>query len=98
MIGCIWCGRPAAPGDRWCRAAGHCIRARREAMRHDAAVDWFRARLVQTLIRDSWTCDEMTLRSTDIPDRDGLRRLEGWAVPVVAEVECMTQSEPLTSE
>lgn len=62
-------------------------------MRHDAAVDWFRARLVQTLIRESWNIDEMTLRSTEIPDRDGLRRLEGWAVPLVADPQFSRQSD-----
>lgn len=86
---CRWCGQPAASGVDYCD--GHCQRAANQAREHDAAVDWFRARLVQFIIRSAWDDTETILRATEIPDRAGLRRLEAWAVPVVPEPEFSPQ-------
>jgi hypothetical protein len=80
MQACLNCGETIIAGREYCN--GHCAAAHRASQQRDRETDWFRCRLRQHLIAESWPASERLRRLR--PDwrspRASIQVLPSWAI------------------
>lgn len=66
---------------RTLKVCGSCLQAERTQLRADFETDWIRAKLVQRVIRDSWSAEEEQERRAGCVSDDGRPSYQGHSLP-----------------